>query len=81
MTLKTTAFIAYTVNALLLNLSARRRQPLTDIEHMLVAFLPVRCTQKQLEGKGGIEDGEMSEHEFNLQNFELKTVVIKRPGR
>lgn len=43
--LKITVIVAYAVHALFLNVSARRRQFLTDNGRTLVGFLSVCCTR------------------------------------
>lgn len=48
-TLKSTASVAYHLNAVLVNVAARGRQWLIDNGPTLVGFLPASCTQKQLE--------------------------------
>lgn len=45
-TLRSTVVAAYSVHAILLNVSARMRQLFKTISHLLVECLPVGCTDE-----------------------------------
>lgn len=49
--LESTASVAYLLHIILLNVSARKIRELIENGNTLVNFLPVRCTQKQLENE------------------------------
>lgn len=58
-TLKSTASVAYSVDAIFLSVSDLRRQPLKDNGHTLVGLLPARCNQVQQKDEGEAGDVEM----------------------
>lgn len=59
-TLKSTTLETHSVRAIHVNVSGRRRNWLIGNKHKPVRFLPVYCTQEQLEDEECAEDEEMS---------------------
>lgn len=59
-TLKRTVLVAYTVQAISLNVTAGIKQWLVDNLHTLVGFPSVCRIQEPLEGEKGVEDEEIT---------------------